>query len=139
MYTMKELKDRLLLFAEIVDAWRTIPRILVACYALMVFILINWYRGMSTVEQTECDNDILQTLIDSGVDPVEATELACTVIGVTGGPTPEQTAFATAIIGLSTAIFAFYVNSGRKWDQEALFRKRDEYDRYRKTNESGVD
>ena len=107
-------------YAELADAWRIVPRALVAAYGMMVLSLISWYRGMETVEKLECDNLILNSLIETSMDAERAMELACTVVGVAGGPTTEQTAFATAIIGLSTAIFGFYVGSGRKWEQYQL-------------------
>ena len=118
MFTKKVFLD----FAEIADAWRVVPRVLVAAYSIMVFSLISWYRDMNTVEQVECDNAVLTNLLDRGMDAVAASDLACAVIDVVGGPTTEQTAFATAIIGLSTAIFAFYVNSGRRWDHIRAYR-----------------
>lgn len=116
------IRHTLMGYAEIIDAFRVVPRVLVALYGMMVLKLIVWYRNMEPVDKLECDNTILNTLIDTGISPERAMELACVVVDVVGGPTTEQTAFATAIIGLSTAIFGFYVNSGRKWESSFGYR-----------------
>lgn len=123
-------------YAEVIDAFRVVPRVLVGLYGLMVLKLIVWYRNMEPVDQLECDNTILNTLIDTGIDPERGMELACVVVDVVGGPTTEQTAFATAIIGLSTAIFGFYVNSGRKWENSFGYRSRNPDDEALKNTNS---
>jgi len=112
---MGEFFNRSLRFAEVMDAWRVVPRIIILAYGYLVYKLYTWYRGMTTVEKTECSDSILATLIESGVDPEVALTMSCVVVDVVGGPTGYQTAFVTAIIGLATGIFAFYVNSGRSW------------------------
>jgi hypothetical protein len=111
---MKKIRDNMLYLAEIIDSWRVIPRAMAAAYGYMIFKLFTWYTNMPTYEERQCDDKILQTLISSGVEIRNAIDMACTVIGTVGGPTSEQTAFVTVIIGLSTAIFGFYVNSGNR-------------------------
>lgn len=99
--------------ADILDAWRVIPRTMAAAYGFMVYKLFIWYTSIPTHEERECDNSILNTLINSGIDVQQAMEMACTIVGTVGGPTSQQTSFVTVIIGLSTGIFGFYVNSGK--------------------------
>lgn len=113
---MANFRKKALHLAEIADAWRIVPRTLVTLYGILVFSLYSWYRTLSTVELIECDSTLLRTLVDLGTAVEDAYRMSCLVVGVTGGPTTEQNLFVTAIIGLATGIFAFYVNSGRKWD-----------------------
>jgi hypothetical protein len=113
---MKQFFSSALQFAEIMDSWRVVPRIIVTVYGYLVYKLYTWYRSLETIELRECDNAILNTLLERGIEVDRAMELSCSIVGITGGPTTEQTAFVTAIIGLSTAIFAFYVKTGRQWD-----------------------
>ena len=113
---MKKITDFILDFAKAFDSLRIIPRILLFMYGLLVYNMYVWYKSIELVEETECDNNILQTLIAAGMDPEKATAMACTVVAVVGGPTPAQTSFVTIIVGLATAVIGLYLNSGPKWD-----------------------
>lgn len=113
---MSNFRKKALQLAEVADAWRIVPRVLVTLYGTLVFSLYSWYKSLSTVELVECDSALLRTLVELGTSVERAYEMSCVVTGITGGPTTEQNIFVTAIIGLATGIFAFYVNSGRKWD-----------------------
>lgn len=110
--------------AEVMDAWRIVPRILVTIYGVLVYRLYSWYRGLERVEKIECDDRVLQILIDSGMEAERAMEMACNVVALIGGPSTEQTAFVTTIIGLSTGIFGFYVSSGRKWETKPIKKRK---------------
>lgn len=113
---MQKITDFILDFAKAFDSLRIIPRILLFMYGLLVYNMYNWYKSIPLVEETSCDNSILQTLIDAGMDPAQATEMACTVVSVVGGPTTAQTSFVTIIVGLATAVIGLYLNSGPKWN-----------------------
>jgi len=106
-----------LAMAESVDAWRLFPRALVGLYGVMVAMLANWFLHLETFNKTQCASDVLNTLLSKGIPLDKAQQVACTVVEVVGGPTTAQTAFVTAVIGLSTAIFAFYVNTGKDWSK----------------------
>lgn len=110
------LRSMSLLLAEALDAWRVVPRIIVVCYAWLVFQLYLWYTKIPTFVQERCDPAVLQLFIDDGMSLEKAKDLACSVIDVVGGPTAAQSAFVTTIIGLSTGIFGLYTATGRKWD-----------------------
>src|SRR5690554_4917628 len=114
---MQRFFARSIQFAEVLDAWRIVPRVLVALYGLLVYKIYQWYKSIGTSEKMECDNTILNTLIENGLDPTRAMEMACTVVDVVGGPTAEQTVLVTSVMGLATAIFGFYVNTGRRWER----------------------
>lgn len=66
--------------------------------------------------QIKCDSALFEILLAKGQKMDTIKELACSIIGTAGGPTAEQTAFVTIIIGLSSAIFALYTGSGKKYD-----------------------
>ena len=118
---MKEMLGRvkpwLLSAAEVFDAWRIIPRVFLLCYGIMVYQLYTWVKSLPTTEKVECNAEVVEALIKNNVDPVLINELACRTVEIVGGPTTAQASFAGAIIGLSTAIFAFYANTGRKWNK----------------------
>lgn len=107
-----------LALAESIDAWRIVPRMMLIAYGYLVLQLFLWFKSIPLYVQTKCDAAVLQLFLDKGVALLQAKELACSVAGTVGGPTAEQTAFVTTIVGLSTAIFAFYTGTGRKWQKE---------------------
>lgn len=114
----KSTKEKWLNVAEVFDAYRTVPRLFLIMYGVLVYKLYDWFISMQAHVQTACDSALIRILIESGVDIEQAQELACTVVGTIGGPTTQQAGFVTAIIGLSSVIFMFYINSGRNWGGE---------------------
>lgn len=109
------IKSRLLDLAEIIDAFRVIPRAFLAVYGVLVYNLYTWFIGIATSVKTSCDAALIETLLKNGVDLAQAQEVACTVVDIVGGPTTAQAAFVTTIVGLSAAVFGLYANSGRGW------------------------
>lgn len=85
-------------FAEWFDAWRIVPRLIVAAYAYMMYEITAWYLE-------------LEPKMIEGCDPAVLAE-AC----IAQAPTTQHMAFVTAVVGIAAAIFAFYSNSGRKWN-----------------------
>jgi hypothetical protein len=71
--TMRSLK-----YAEILDAYRVVPRVLLLGFGYLVWFVVAWF-----------------------------TELH--------DPTTQQTAFVSAVVGITAPITAFYFNTGRKW------------------------
>lgn len=116
---MANFRQKAMMWAEIADAWRVVPRTLITLYGILVLSLYSWYRTLETIELVECNASMIRTLVELGSSMEEAYEMSCVVTGVVGGPTTEQNIFVTAIIGLATGIFAFYVNTGRKWDKHS--------------------
>lgn len=102
--------------AESLDAWRIIPRIILIAYAMLVLNMYVWYKSIPTYVQEHCDPAVIQILVQNKATVEDAQKAACSVQAVVGGPTPAQTALVTTIIGLSSLIFGFYTNSGRKWE-----------------------
>lgn len=102
--------------AESLDAWRVIPRIILIAYAALVLNMYVWYKSIPTYVQEHCDSAVIQILVQNKATVEDAQKAACSVQAVVGGPTPAQTALVTTIIGLSSLIFGFYTNSGRKWE-----------------------
>lgn len=117
---MSNFREKAISLAEVVDAWRIIPRFLVALYGVLVYSLYTWYRSIETIEVQECNEALIRTLTDLGLDVHRAYSMACQAVEIIGGPTDAQNIFVTAIIGLSTAIFGLYVNSGRLWKRAQL-------------------
>jgi hypothetical protein len=105
-----------LTFAESLDAWRIVPRIILIGYAVLVLNMYVWYKSIPTYVQEHCDAAVIQILIQNKSSVEDAQKAGCSVQNVVGGPTPAQTALVTTIIGLSSLIFGFYTNSGRKWE-----------------------
>lgn len=65
-------------YAEILDAYRIVPRLLLLGFAYLLWYVVSWYT----------------TLTD---------------------PTTQQTAFVSAVVGITAPITAFYFQTGRKW------------------------
>lgn len=111
-----QIRRTILILSESLDALRVVPRAMIASYGWIVVQLYIWFRSIPTYVQEKCDPAVLQLAINKGMSLIDSKSLACTVVDVVGGPTPSQTAFVTTIIGLSTAIFGLYANSGRRWE-----------------------
>lgn len=113
--TFNKKRYKRLATAELIDSLRVFPRLLVLGYIIWIFVLVNWYFNIPTHEKTTCEPEVLQTMLDNGASIEQAKETACSVTDVVGGATAENTSFVTIICGLSSAIFGFYVKSGRSW------------------------
>jgi hypothetical protein len=113
---MKKFKEWALILAETFDVWRIVPRMIVMLYGFLVWSMYTWYKTIPTYVQTKCDAALIELLMGRSIPFDKIRDMACYVVGTTGGPTTEQTTFVTIIISLSSAIFALYTNSGKKWD-----------------------
>ena len=82
-------KENWLISAEVFDAWRVIPRVVLAVYAGFVYhvtmYVLDWYTHLDTASRT------LET---------------SSVVGVV----------FTAIAGFTPWIFKLYIENGRNWD-----------------------
>ena len=88
----------MLVSAEIFDAWRVFPRLLVAGYGWLLYEVVQWYMKL--------DYHVIKGCVPSD-----------TVQCVVEAPTTQHAALVTAVVGISAAVFGLYANSGRKWDQ----------------------
>ena len=111
-------KEKFLVVAEIFDAYRVVPRAILALYGVLLYSLYTWFTAIETLVQTTCDAALLKILVDMGETVVAAQQLACTVSGMVGGPTTAQAAFVATVVGVAAPIFAFYANTGRVWGKE---------------------
>lgn len=103
--------------AEAVDAWRVVPRLALAGYISLIAYIVAWFVGIETHPQFECSQVILESLLDRSVPLADAKAVACTIVGVVGGPQTAHTVLATVITGLATAIFGLYTSTGRDWSK----------------------
>ena len=88
---------------EWIDAWRLVPRLLVAGYAWMVYIVVKWYMNLQPYILENCD------LGDK-----------CLVVA----PTTQHAALVTAVVGIAAAVFGLYSGTGRKWNGLTLWNKK---------------
>jgi hypothetical protein len=97
-------RRRHLAMAEAIDAWRIIPRTLVALYGYMLYKVVYWYMTL--------ESHIPKELLDrvSELTPEQINSL------MIQKPTTQHTALVTAVVGISAAIFSLYSNSGKKWN-----------------------
>lgn len=84
--------------AEWVDAWRIIPRAMVAGYAYVMWHVVKWYMSLEPHLIENCNVEILQQ--------------ACVV----QAPSTQHAALVTAVVGIAAAVFGLYANSGKKWN-----------------------
>lgn len=91
--------------AEFIDAWRVIPRLLVAGYAYFLYKVIDWYMT-------------LEPHIAPGCDVTQFAEQC-----IVPAPTTQHAVLVTAVVGIAGAVFGFYTNTGRKWGEGIKFWK----------------
>lgn len=116
--TFTMVRTALLSIAELIDAFRIVPRFILTMYGILIYQLYLWFTSIETLVQNKCDAALLQILMDHGETLISAQNLACQVVDHVGGPTTAQTAFVTTVVGLSTPLFAFYANTGKKWKKD---------------------
>lgn len=92
-------RKRHLLIAELIDAWRLIPRAVGISYIWLVAHVTIWYMNLKPYILEGCD-----------VDKLGET---CLITS----PSTQEAVLLTAAYGLGAAIFAFYTNTGRKWGE----------------------
>lgn len=84
--------------AEWVDAWRIVPRVLVAAYAYMMWGVVKWYMALEPRIIEDCNVELLKEVC------------------VIQAPSTQHAALVTAVVGIAAAVFGLYSNSGRKWN-----------------------
>jgi len=85
-------------FAEFFDAWRVIPRIIVAGYGYMLYwVIVEWYSKLAPYMLDGCVSEkMIECMVQS--------------------PTMEHTALVVTVVGISAPIMSFYVNTSKKWN-----------------------
>lgn len=83
--------------AEMVDAWRVVPRLLVAGYSYLIYIVVKWYMTLEPKMIEGCVSNVVKDCIYDA-------------------PTTQHAALVTTLVGISAAVFALYTNSGKKWN-----------------------
>lgn len=106
--------------AEVIDAWRIVPRVILVAYGSLVWYLTQWYLSIETFTKTECSADVLKVLLDKNIPLEQAQHIACTVVDTVGGPTNGYTVLVTTICGLSTLVIGLYHNSSKDWSKSIL-------------------
>lgn len=109
--------NRVLQFAEMIDALRVVPRLMVGLYGYGLYRIVQWYIDFELQVTTKCDSASLNVLMREGVPVEEASAIACTIDSVIGHPM-GYTALVTVMVGAAAVVFGLYANSGRKWDGE---------------------
>jgi len=87
-----------LTMAEMLDAFRIFPRLLVLGYTFILYDTITWYMDLKPMLIDNCD--------------VELLGQTCIALA----PSTQHAALVTAVVGVAAAIFGLYANSGRKWN-----------------------
>jgi hypothetical protein len=85
--------------AEWIDAWRLIPRALVAGYGFMLTWIVVWYMKLEPYILEGCDISVLGE--------------KCII----NAPTGSQSILLSVVVGAAAAVFGLYTNTGRKWDK----------------------
>lgn len=98
-------RRRHLAIAEFVDAWRIIPRLLVAGYIWLLVKIVMWYMDKEPYILEGCD--------------VTTLGKECLV----QAPSTQHAALVTAIVGIAAAIFGLYSGTGRKWNGFTSWKK----------------
>jgi len=114
MDNQKTWTQRIITGAEVIDALRVVPRLILGTYVAGVAWIIDWYINYDVQYVTECDSATLNVLMREHVPLAEAKAIACSVTQVIGQPS-GYTALVTVMVGAAAIVFGLYTNSGRKW------------------------
>lgn len=100
-----KIKQTFLTWAEMIDAFRLIPRGIVVAYGWLLINVIQWYMSL----EAYIPSDVKELIKDQQLSAADIKML------MTDGPSTQHAALVTAVVGISAAIFGLYSNSGRKW------------------------
>lgn len=114
------IRKMFLAVAEIVDAWRVVPRIVLSAYAFLVGYMIIFILKYDNVEKVECDDKVMSVVLENGHSLVQAQEMACRVVDVIGPPTSWIT-LVSVIVGASAAVFGLYGSGRKDWSKPPVF------------------
>lgn len=92
-------RRRHLLFAELIDAWRIIPRAVVGAYFWLAIHSVIWYMNLKPYILEDCD--------------ISKLGETCII----NSPSTQHAVVLTAVFGLGAGIFGFYAKSGRNWSE----------------------
>jgi len=100
--------------AEAIDAHRVIPRVLLTGYVVLTYYVINWYMNIEPL------------ILKANCRIVEGQSL-CDITGMIG-PSTQQAALVTTVVGAAAAIIGLYQKSGRDWNMSVSkwFKKKEE-------------
>ena len=101
-------------YAELIDAYRVFPRIVLMLFVLAVGTSLDWYLSYEIQFTRACDVKVLTLLLDKDIELDIAKGIACPITEVIERPS-GYTFLLSTLIGSSAAIFGFYLNSGRRW------------------------
>jgi hypothetical protein len=104
-----------LAIAESVDAWRVVPRIVVAGYSYLIGYMVLYFLSHDNVEHVTCDPAVLKVLLDANTDLATATDIACRVTDIIGPP-DSLTGIVGTLIGAGAVVFGLYSSTSKKWD-----------------------
>lgn len=90
-------------FAELVDAWRLVPRAIVLAYAIMMWKVVEWYMNLQPKMIEGCDVKLLAE--------------AC----LSQAPSTQHAALVTAVVGVAAAVFGLYSSSGKQWNTGIVY------------------
>ncbi len=112
--------------AEFLDAWRIIPRTLVAAYAYLLYKVIAWYMAL--------EPHLPKEVLDK-VDKMSPEQISALMIPA---PTTQHAALVTAVVGIAAAIFGLYSNSGKNWNGFTCWGKCREIEKPNKKDDNPV-
>ncbi len=92
--------------AEWFDAWRIIPRAVLAGYTFLLWYVIQWYMKLTPYIIEGCDADSFGS--------------ACIVLA----PTTQHAALVSTVVGIAAAVFGLYASSGKKWNGFTEWKKK---------------
>jgi hypothetical protein len=102
-------------YAEVIDAYRVFPRILIIAWMWSVGLTLHWYIDFPTYPIIQCSENVFNAATQAGASIAQAESIACRQTGVVDRPA-GYTALLSVLIGASAGVFGLYTNTGRKWD-----------------------
>lgn len=88
MSNIDKSREKLLSKAELLDALRIFPRLLLGAYAVLVYVTVKWYMAL---QPYMLDDKLINA------------------------PTNQHATLVAAVIGMAAVVIGLYVKGGRDW------------------------
>lgn len=97
MFDIDIVRKSYLAFAEALDAFRVVPRILLVAYGYLVYFTVDWFVKLEPYMLEGCKvEDMSQCIVQA--------------------PTTQHAALVSVVVGAAAVVIGLYQNSGRKWN-----------------------
>jgi len=95
---------RWLTCAELFDAWRVVPRMLLIGYGYAFWAVIDWYMNLKPTLLENCNKELLADFC------------------ISNAPTTQHSILVSATVGAAAVVFGLYTSTGREWNRSKFIK-----------------